>query len=365
MTRLRRSPIPRWLSAWVVVTGGLLGCGGEPEPLDPRLQREKPSASLLAVGDTGRPHRWFPDLFEGQVAVANGMAAEDEREPVDALILLGDNFYDSGLVRETMPDQIRQNLVYPYCRFVTLNGPRSEEVAGACTDPRSQNHPTQFLAVLGNHDLETPGSAELQCQEVGDFVSNWQMPCAFSKTVELGNGVSVILFFSEKLPTAEQVQELEEAVRKAKGPWRVLASHRPIIMNDDSHPLPRGSWVDHMLARIDVPVHAFLSGHHHNLQLLETSGPGPYLHAIVGSGARARGRPPNATKHPARRYGAEQLGFARIDVFGSGEDQRLAVSLFATPDYPFLGGAHPRLVSRWSVDQNGNTRDELATAESP
>jgi hypothetical protein len=293
------------------------------------------------------------------------MAAEDKRAPVDAVILLGDNFYDAGLVRETMADQIQENLVYPYCRFVTLDGPRSEEVADACTDPGDRHHPTRILAVLGNHDLNTPGSAELQCQEVEDFVSNWQMPCAFSKTVELGNGVSVILFFSEKLPTREQIQELEEAVRKAKGPWRVLASHRPIVMNDDSRPLPHGSWVNHMLARVDVPVHAFVSGHHHNLQLLETPGPGPVLHAIVGSGARARGRPLGAVDHPARRYGAAQLGFARIDVLGSGEDQRLVVSLFTTPDYPFLADAHPELVSRWSVDRQGKTRDELAAGESP
>ena len=143
MTRLRRFPLPRWLSAWVFMTGGLLGCSGESEPLDARLQHEKPSASLLAVGDTGRPHRWFPGLFEGQVAVANGMAAEDEREPIDAVILLGDNFYNIGVESVTDP-QWDSKFETPYAN---INLP--------------------FYPALGNHD----GGVEFLGEELGAGLS--------------------------------------------------------------------------------------------------------------------------------------------------------------------------------------------------
>jgi hypothetical protein len=359
MMRLLRLQATKLLGLCGICVLGTLGCG----EAQPRISDAKPAVSILAVGDTGRPHNWFPSMLEGQISVANGMAAEDQREPVEAVVLLGDNFYDDGLVRETMPAQIRQNVAYPYCQFVALDGPRSDEIAGVCKSPRDKNQPTQILAVLGNHDLITEGSPQLQCQEVEDFISNWTLPCGYAQTIELDGGLSVILFNSEKRGDKDQTAQLEEAIRNSKGPWRVLASHRPITMDDDSQPLDRGGWIDRLVGRAGVPVHAIASGHHHNLQLFETPGSGPNLHAIVGSGARARGRPPNAVAHPARRFGTSKLGFARIDVLDSGEGERLYVSLFSTPKYPILATGDAELVARWSVDHEGQTRNELPSAK--
>lgn len=361
MTRLTSFRKNSWSAAWMTVLGASLACGFDSQPPESRFEHEAPTASLFAVGDTGRPHRWFAEFLEGQISVANGMNAEDERVPVDALLLLGDNFYDAGLQRETMADQIRENIVYPYCQFVALNGPRSEEVREACSRPADREFPPKILAVFGNHDIATPGSADLECQEVKDFVSNWHLPCGFSELVELGNGISVILFDSEREPTRRDVEEAEEALRNSLGPWRVIAAHRPISLDDDSRPLKTDHWVNQIAERTGIPIHAFVSGHHHNLQLLESPGPSPWLHIIAGSGARARARPPDAVDHPHRRYGASKLGFARIDVVKSGEEERLLVSLFETPNYPMLASGSPKLVSRWSVDQAGNTRDELTS----
>ena len=359
MRRLLRSQATRLLGLWGICVFGTLGCNETP----PRISDAKPAVSILAVGDTGRPHNWFPSMFEGQISVANGMAAEDRRDPVEAVVLLGDNFYDDGLVRETMPAQIRQNVAYPYCPFVALDGPRSDEIAKACKNSSDKDQPVQILAVLGNHDLITEGSPELQCQEVKDFISNWTLPCRYSQTIELDGGLSVILLNSEQRGDKNQTDQLEDAIRNSKGPWRVLASHRPITMDDDSQPLDRGGWLDRLVERAGVPVHAIASGHHHSLQLFETPGPGPNLHAVVGSGARARARNPDAVDHPARRYGASELGFARIDVVDSGEEERLYVSLFSTPKYPILATGGPELVARWSVDHAGQTRNELPSTE--
>ena len=63
-------------------------------------------ASLLAVGDTGKVHRPLASLLEGQVAVGDGLAAEDRIHPVDAMLLLRDNFYMLGLLKSERVSRI-------------------------------------------------------------------------------------------------------------------------------------------------------------------------------------------------------------------------------------------------------------------
>src|SRR5215472_2002649 len=92
-------------------------------------------ASLLAVGDTGTPPQFASRLTSTQIAVARGMEAEDRRAPVHALVLLGDNFYYKGLQESELLLRVRENVVRPYCRFLALTAPRSEEVASACGTP--------------------------------------------------------------------------------------------------------------------------------------------------------------------------------------------------------------------------------------
>lgn len=96
--------------------------------------------SLFAIGDTGRPPHWVT-AASGQYAVAAGLEQEDEHSPVDALRLLGDNFYENGLRQGRLVEQIRGNVVAPYCRFVDLGGPRSSEVADACDRPAESADP--------------------------------------------------------------------------------------------------------------------------------------------------------------------------------------------------------------------------------
>lgn len=73
----------------------VIGVIAERWPSHPGLDAK---ASLLAVGDTDKVHRPLASLLEGQVAVGDGLAAEDRVHPVDAMLLLGDNFYMQGLV---------------------------------------------------------------------------------------------------------------------------------------------------------------------------------------------------------------------------------------------------------------------------
>ena len=63
-------------------------------------------------GDDIRQIMWgYADRFDVQMAVqsarsvARGLVAEDRRAPVDALVLLGDNFYPYGLQRFELLEQ--------------------------------------------------------------------------------------------------------------------------------------------------------------------------------------------------------------------------------------------------------------------
>ncbi len=117
------------------------------------------------------------------------------------------------------------------------------------------------------------------------------------------------------------------------------------------------SFVHEVVRIAGVPVHAYLSGHNHSLQLHVTDSNGPPLQAVVGSGARAR--PPIEGDAPSRRFGASRLGFARVDVVEADGSQRLVLSLFQTPDYPILAWGHPDLVAQWSIGHGGDLHDEL------
>ena len=65
------------------------------------------SASLLLLGDTGKVHRPLAPLLEGQFSVAIDLATEDRAHPVDALLLLGDNFYRNGLLESELAARVR------------------------------------------------------------------------------------------------------------------------------------------------------------------------------------------------------------------------------------------------------------------
>jgi hypothetical protein len=312
--------------------------------------------SLLATGDTGTRHA-LPWLRAGQRSVARGMAAEDRRLAVNAIVLLGDLFYPRGLSRETLVERVRENLVLPYCRFADLRGPRSREVSGACDEPEASRHPVPIFAVPGNHDYKTPEGPDLTRRAIPELLPNWRMHDGIATTVELGSGLSLVLVDTPALSRSGEFAALHEALRRARGPWRIVAAHLPAAPGDAAadaewrSPLPP---VAHF-SLPEAPVQLYLAGHRHNLQVMEGRPPGPALHVIAGSGGNVR---PLRFGYADRRFAREQTGFARVDLAGRGAEQRLTVSLFTMPRYPIFFWAEPQLVSRWSIDRAGGVRRE-------
>jgi hypothetical protein len=328
----------------------LLACGA------PEL-REPVSLSLLALGDTGaRPDD--PPRVRAQLAVAGALEAEDDRLPVDALLLLGDLFYDDGLRESELVARVGANLVRPYCRFLALTAPRSSEVASACRAPAAERHWVPIHAVLGNHDYLTPGSVERMRETLPLFLANWHMQKSGASVVELGQGVSLVLFESDPVFAGAAPEGLASALRGAAGPWRVLAAHHPIAVVGTSEREAYDGFRTRVLAEIaaaGVPVQLYVSGHEHNLQVLGMEPPAPPLHVVSGGGSGARSL---HDENPRRSVGVASAGYARIDLAGEGDAQRLVVSLMRVPAAPLRLLGPSRLAARFSVDRAGRVLEE-------
>lgn len=323
----------------------LVGCGAGPgPPAGARL-------SVLALGDTGQEPGWLSRL-SGQARVARALADADRRAPAQALVLLGDNFYPDGLRDSDQDERIRENVVRPYCHFVAL-GPRGRErLADACDESRPGRHPIPILAVLGNHDYKLRQSPELQRKRVPMYVSNWDVPGELAEVSELGAGVSLVRVDTMRIVDGESIDPLVRALRRARGPWRIVAAHHP--MADTGHGLEAGlrERMDRAFARAGVPVQLYLAGHEHNLQLLALPAPAPALHVISGAGSESR--PPHEAGDE-RLFARDALGFARVDLVAAEGQEQLCATLHALDGPPPL--ARARAVARWCVDAEGRLHE--------
>lgn len=329
----------------VVALAAITRAPAEDAPIWPPLAGE-PVWSLLAVGDTGARPR--PIARSRQIAfrVARAISADDQRAPAAALVFLGDNFYPDGLLREDLDERLRVNLIEPYCRFLpspTFHCPVSSREA-------------RVLAVLGNHDHHADESPQLERTEIARRLPSFFMPAESVHTVDLGPGVSLVLYDGKELLRAGSFEPLREAVRSSAGPWRILASHYPLTRRESDR---AGRAAREVIAGVGVPVHVQVAGHRHYLELAHTGTP-PFLQAIAGSGSSTR-----LLKEPVDGsvYQAQLPGFARVDLVDDAKGGRLVVSLVAVPGGIFFGGERPHVVARWSVGRAGDTREEPLPAD--
>jgi len=331
----------RFAGAWLLAAA--LACGAP--------EADRPSGdglSLLAVGDTGKPLELLESLDPGR-SVATAMAAEDVRSPVDALVLLGDNFYPDGLEEDDVKDRLRQNLVGQFCHFVELTPRGAGSLRDACPASRAR-HPVPLFAVLGNHDYGERESPELQRHLVPEYVASWHMPPGDVEVRELEGGLSLILVDSNRLLRGDGERELVRALRRSRGPWRVVAAHHPMLdAGGGEDPRFEGRIAD-LLAQARVPIHVWVAGHEHNLQAFAGEAPGPPLHLVAGSGSDVR---EISEVETARLFASAALGFARLD-FETDPEPRLVATLFEVPSPPLPSRA--RVAARFEVALGGTAR---------
>lgn len=326
----------------------LVAIGCRSEAPDSASAISAPLGSILAVGDTGHPWGALPWLFEGQWAVAAAMEREHARSPVDGVVLLGDNFYPTGLIAKELLSRIVENVARPYCAFIDPSPELVRELGKDCAVLGVR--PPRLLAVIGNHDLVDPGSFSLQRTEVPRYVRNWDMPKGDGPEIrEMPGGLSLILIDSSGPWVQADRRALASALERASGPFRVIIGHRPPIAG---HP-QLTAMVAGAAADADRIVHAYLAGHLHVLGAIRGEWPAPSVTVIAGSGSRARRQDTSEYRIEGADLILETLGFVRLDVVLVEGETRLRIGLYATPSSAALSFLGSRRVESYDVTQAG------------
>lgn len=236
---------------------------GQPLPpyRAPEFAAGRPALAFLALGDTGWPG-----------PILDGVVAEMERNaralPFSFVCLLGDNFYPDGVSSLEDP-----RLVQDFER--TFVG---------------EHLGVPFHVALGNHDHN--GIAQAQV-EYSARSPRWRMPSPYRSFVEpAGAGTTAEFFVLDteeirRLERAgdEQLRWFEERLASSQASWKIVLGHHPVRSNGEHGGIPRiERTIESLLERYDVAL--YLSGHDHDLELLET-GKG-YLQVVSGAGSSTR-----------------------------------------------------------------------------
>lgn len=248
---------------------------------------------LLAVGDFGSKN-------ENQTAVAQAMArfARELRQPLAAVLALGDNFYG-----RMVPERFERDFEKMY------------DAAAL---------PCPFHVVFGNHDYEPvsygrfpePAKWEVQLDYARQHpTSRWKAPAKWY-ALELPHAgrplLKLIVLDSDvqegALTPQEKIAQLRwletELAKGTRAPWTWLVLHHPPFTETtkraDNPAVLR--IVEQALRK--YPISVCLSGHDHNLQHLQVEG---YPTSFVISGAGGADR--YDVKASARGFTRMEFGF--------------------------------------------------------
>lgn len=253
---------------WEVVWGAAPGRVGAPSvtiALDTPPDSSKPAARLAVLGDvgTGDANEW---------ATAGLVTDAASRNPIDALVLLGDNVYPDG-----DPDRLGATVFGPFGKILEKG--------------------TALLPVLGNHDVENaPGQ-----------IAALDMPGRWYAT-EIGPTL-IIGLDSNLVDDRDQLRWLESTLAGNESPWVIVTMHHPAYSagyHGSTEDIQK-RWVP-VFERYGVDL--VLAGHDHDYQRTKP---------IVGvtyivSGAAARTRPTDRASFTA--YAASVLHYLDIAIWG-------------------------------------------------
>ena len=232
-----------------------------PPPKDPPAISAHARLSFFALGDTG----WQTDA---KAAVAAAMAKQAGTAGLDLVLLLGDNFYRDGIA-STRDERWRTHF---------------EEAFAA---PELQ---VPFFAALGNHDHNGNVQAQVEYSAQSE---RWRMPgqyFEFTRSITHACEVQFCVLDTttmrlDSFAADEQVRWLEEKLANSTARWKVVVGHHPLVSGGDhggsSNVRDR---IEPLL--VEHGVYLYLSGHDHDLQLLESGH--RYLQVVSGAGSMTR-----------------------------------------------------------------------------
>ncbi len=237
---------------------------------------------FIAVGDFGTGGT-------GQRDVALGMAEKARVDPVEFVLLLGDNFYENG-VRSVNDKQFQTKLEDIY------------------NQPALQ---LPFYAVLGNHDYR--GNAEAQVQYTG-MSARWKMPARYyTFTQPVDDSTDVQFFALDTNPIAagdpkatEQIFWLKSELDKSRARWKIVFGHHPLYSGGYHEDDPETRTLRAALESIIEPkIDLYLSGHDHDQQLIKPANKHVF-YLISGTGSQCR----DVEWKDDTIYASTNLGFA-------------------------------------------------------
>jgi 3',5'-cyclic AMP phosphodiesterase CpdA len=212
---------------------------------------DEPTIRLAAIGDVRSGD-------ERQAAVASVLDSVHRENPLDGVILLGDN----TLLRGAPANALTRTFTIPYAFLLERNVP--------------------FFAVLGNHDLRR-GMKEYQLYFPG-FNMNGRP--YYSKT--FGDDAVEVFFLdsNEMEKDVQQIRWLEQALEQSSAEWKVIATHHPLYSTANHHPAGEGlrGRLEPILVHNGVDL--VLSGHNHIYERLQPVN--GITHITSGSGGELR-----------------------------------------------------------------------------
>lgn len=233
---------------------------------------------IAITGDTG----------EGSERVAKGIAAVHATQPLDAIVLAGDNFYPCGVVSAS---DKRWSLVAP---LATIGVP--------------------VFPVLGNHDYCGGADPDAQVRATGT-VTNWQFP---ARQYAVRSLVADFAFIETTPYARGRGRDPERAIRAVLAGstkrWRIVVGHHPILSSGYHGYRPKDE-VRRMRALVpvmkSVGAQLYICGHEHHLELAR----GKVIYLVSGAGSDPI--PPIklrlATLYPPE-IRRERIGFAVVEL---------------------------------------------------
>ncbi|MCX5953941.1 MAG: metallophosphoesterase [Cyanobacteria bacterium] len=227
------------------------------------------SLHVLAVADTGSGNKH-------QMAVGQQMALANRRQPVDLVLLAGDNVYPDG-----DPAQLDRVFVKPYQELLANKVP--------------------FFAVLGNHDIRTRnGEGQLAYPALG-MGGRWY-------SLRRGPVEFFLLDTNVNAAWQHQLPWLKGALARSTAPWKVVVGHHPLytagFYGDDAAGIAR---LTPLFKRYGVQL--YINGHDHNYERTQRINGTTYL-TVGGGGAYLRPVLPNErTAYATSQYSFAELNF--------------------------------------------------------
>lgn len=212
------------------------------------------SSARAGSADSQRRLHWLATADSGsgdrhQRAVGSAMAAYHRRDPVDLVLLGGDNIYNDGDIR-----LVDRAFRLPYRDLLTAGVP--------------------FHAVLGNHDIRADqGAGQLAYRDFG-MKGRWY-------NLRRGPVEFFLIDTNVHVPWQHQLPWLQKRLAASTAPWKVIVGHHPIYSS--------GFYGNDRAAIVRLAPHfsrhgvqLYINGHDHNYERSKPIDGTTYL--TVGNG---------------------------------------------------------------------------------